>query len=65
MRPFIFRGVFNIPKSQNKKKRISPLDRETRQALMYPFFEILARGGRKFYKSSIPSMNGKNIYKSP
>ena len=45
------RGVPFTPKSRNKKRRISPLDGETRLALMYLIFRILARGLRKFYRA--------------
>ena len=39
----IVRGAFHIPKSQNKKRRISPLDEETRRPLMYLISEKLAQ----------------------
>ena len=45
------RGVPFIPKIEIKKRRISPLDGETRRALMYLIFRILARGERKFYRA--------------
>ena len=49
----MFRGVPLNPISQNKKRRVSPLDRETRHALMYLIFEKLARGLKKFYITKI------------
>ena len=45
------RDVPFIPKIEIKKRRISPLDGETRRALMYLLFKSLARGVRKFYKA--------------
>ena len=38
-----------IPETQNKKRRDSPFDRESRAALMYLISKMLARGLRKFY----------------